>query len=221
MKDKNNSEFSKMSLDELESYRTSHKTLHNTSSEDEDYIVIPDEELGSPEKIEYNKFPTVIKKYITVNIAILAASFGIELFCITKGWLTLWGGIAFLLIQLFFGIKILGYKNIGAYDRLLTFEGMVYSCSEHGIKGINKTYTVTLYNEEQDKFLSFNYIKPVSLASPATLYLNKDTKITLGPNGPTVDAYVAVKFSPKFDDKLSEELEQGVATADKYLNHEN
>ena len=61
----------------------------------------------------------------------------------------------------------------------------------------------------------------MSLASPATLYLNKDTKITLGPNGPTVDAYVAVKFSPKFDDKLSEELEQGVATADKYLNHEN
>ena len=38
MKDKNNSEFSKMSLDELESYRTSHKTLHNTSSEDEDYL---------------------------------------------------------------------------------------------------------------------------------------------------------------------------------------
>ena len=50
MKDKNNSEFSKMSLDELESYRTSHKTLHNTSSEDEDYIVIPDEELGSDRK---------------------------------------------------------------------------------------------------------------------------------------------------------------------------
>lgn len=84
MKDKNNSEFSKMSLDELESYRTSHKTLHNTSSEDEDYIVIPDEELGSPEKIEYNKFPTVIKKYITVNIAILAASFGIEFFVLQR-----------------------------------------------------------------------------------------------------------------------------------------
>ena len=132
----------------------------------------------------------------------------------------MWGGVAFLLIQLFFGFKILGYKNIGAYDRLLAFEGMVYSCSEHGIKGINKTYTVTLYNEEQDKFLSFNYIKPVSLALPATLYLNKNTKITLGSNGPTVDSYVAVKFSPKFDEKLNEELEQGVATADKYLNHE-
>lgn len=213
-------DFSKMSLDELEAYRASLKNLHNTSSEKDDYIVVPDEELGSPEKIEYNKFPSVIKKYITVNIAILAASFGIEFFCITKGWLTLWGGVAFLLIQLFFGFKILGYKNIGAYDRLLAFEGMVYSCSEHGIKGINKTYTVTLYNEEQDKFLSFNYIKPVSLALPATLYLNKNTKITLGSNGPTVDSYVAVKFSPKFDEKLNEELEQGVATADEYLNHE-
>jgi len=216
----NEPDFSKMSLDELEAYRASLKNLHNTSSEKDDYIVVPDEELGSPEKIEYNKFPSVIKKYITVNIAILAASFGIEFFCITKGWLTLWGGVAFLLIQLLFGFKILGYKNIGAYDRLLAFEGMVYSCSEHGIKGINKTYTVTLYNEEQDKFLSFNYIKPVSLALPATLYLNKNTKITLGSNGPTVDSYVAVKFSPKFDEKLNEELEQGVATADKYLNHE-
>lgn len=216
----NDPDFSKMSLDELEAYRVSLKNLHNTSSEKDDYIVVPDEELGSPEKIEYNKFPSVIKKYITVNISILAASFGIEFFCITKGWLTLWGGVAFLLIQLFFGFKILGYKNIGAYDRLLAFEGMVYSCSEHGIKGINKTYTVTLYNEEQDKFLSFNYIKPVSLALPATLYLNKNTKITLGSNGPTVDSYVAVKFSPKFDEKLNEELEQGVATADKYLNHE-
>ena len=216
----NEPDFSKMSLDELEAYRASLKNLHNTSSEKDDYIVVPDGELGSPEKIEYNKFPSVIKKYITVNIAILAASFGIEFFCITKGWLTLWGGVAFLLIQLFFGFKILGYKNIGAYDRLLAFEGMVYSCSEHGIKGINKTYTVTLYNEEQDKFLSFNYIKPVSLALPATLYLNKNTKITLGSNGPTVDSYVAVKFSPKFDEKLNEELEQGVATADKYLNHE-
>ena len=216
----NEPDFSKMSLDELEAYRASLKNLHNTSSEKDDYIVVPDEELGSPEKIEYNKFPSVIKKYITVNIAILAASFGIEFFCITKGWLTLWGGVAFLLIQLFFGFKILGYKNIGAYDRLLAFEVMVYSCSEHGIKGINKTYTVTLYNEEQDKFLSFNYIKPVSLALPATLYLNKNTKITLGSNGPTVDSYVAVKFSPKFDEKLNEELEQGVATADKYLNHE-
>ena len=216
----NEPDFSKMSLDELEAYRASLKNLHNTSSEKDDYIVVPDEELGSPEKIEYNKFPSVIKKYITVNIAILAASFGIEFFCITKGWLTLWGGVAFLLIQLFFGFKILGYKNIGAYDRLLAFEGMVYSCSEHGIKGINKTYTVTLYNEEQDKFLSFNYIKPVSLALPATLYLNKNTKITLGSNGPTVDSYVAVKFSPKFDEKLNEGLEQGVATADKYLNHE-
>lgn len=216
----NEPDFSKMSLDELEAYRASLKNLHNTSSEKDDYIVVPDEELGSPEKIEYNKFPSVIKKYITVNIAILAASFGIEFFCITKGWLPLWGGVAFLLIQLFFGFKILGYKNIGAYDRLLAFEGMVYSCSEHGIKGINKTYTVTLYNEEQDKFLSFNYIKPVSLALPATLYLNKNTKITLGSNGPTVDSYVAVKFSPKFDEKLNEELEQGVATADKYLNHE-
>lgn len=216
----NEPDFSKMSLDELEAYRASLKNLHNTSSEKDDYIVVPDEELGSPEKIEYNKFPSVIKKYITVNIAILAASFGIEFFCITKGWLTLWGGVAFLLIQLFFGFKILGYKNIGAYDRLLAFEGMVYSCSEHGIKGINKTYTVTLYNEEQDKFLSFNYIKPVSLALPATLYLNKNTKITLGSNGPTVDSYVTVKFSPKFDEKLNEELEQGVATADKYLNHE-
>jgi hypothetical protein len=216
----NEPDFSKMSLDELEAYRASLKNLHNTSSEKDDYIVVPDEELGSPEKIGYNKFPSVIKKYITVNIAILAASFGIEFFCITKGWLTLWGGVAFLLIQLFFGFKILGYKNIGAYDRLLAFEGMVYSCSEHGIKGINKTYTVTLYNEEQDKFLSFNYIKPVSLALPATLYLNKNTKITLGSNGPTVDSYVAVKFSPKFDEKLNEELEQGVATADKYLNHE-
>lgn len=216
----NEPDFSKMSLDELEAYRASLKNLHNTSSEKDDYIVVPDEELGSPEKIEYNKFPSVIKKYIIVNIAILAASFGIEFFCITKGWLTLWGGVAFLLIQLFFGFKILGYKNIGAYDRLLAFEGMVYSCSEHGIKGINKTYTVTLYNEEQDKFLSFNYIKPVSLALPATLYLNKNTKITLGSNGPTVDSYVAVKFSPKFDEKLNEELEQGVATADKYLNHE-
>lgn len=216
----NEPDFSKMSLDELEAYRASLKNLHNTSSEKDDYIVVPDEELGSPEKIEYNKFPSVIKKYITVNIAILAASFGIEFFCITKGWLTLWGGVAFLLIQLFFGFKILGYKNIGAYDRLLAFEGMVYSCSEHGIKGINKTYTVTLYNEEQDKFLSFNYIKPVSLALPATLYLNKNTKITLGSNGPTVDSYVAVKISPKFDEKLNEELEQGVATADKYLNHE-
>lgn len=216
----NEPDFSKMSLDELEAYRASLKNLHNTSSEKDDYIVVPDEELGSPEKIEYNKFPSVIKKYITVNIAILAASFGIEFFCITKGWLTLWGGVAFLLIQLFFGFKILGYKNIGAYDRLLAFEGMVYSCSEHGIKGINKTYTVTLYNEEQDKFLSFNYIKPVSLALPATLYLNKNTKITLGSNGPTVDSYVAVKFSPKFDEKLNEELEQGVATADKYLNRE-
>lgn len=216
----NEPDFLKMSLDELEAYRASLKNLHNTSSEKDDYIVVPDEELGSPEKIEYNKFPSVIKKYITVNIAILAASFGIEFFCITKGWLTLWGGVAFLLIQLFFGFKILGYKNIGAYDRLLAFEGMVYSCSEHGIKGINKTYTVTLYNEEQDKFLSFNYIKPVSLALPATLYLNKNTKITLGSNGPTVDSYVAVKFSPKFDEKLNEELEQGVATADKYLNHE-
>lgn len=216
----NEPDFSKMSLDELEAYRASLKNLHNTSSEKDDYIVVPDEELGSPEKIEYNKFPSVIKKYITVNIAILAASFGIEFFFITKGWLTLWGGVAFLLIQLFFGFKILGYKNIGAYDRLLAFEGMVYSCSEHGIKGINKTYTVTLYNEEQDKFLSFNYIKPVSLALPATLYLNKNTKITLGSNGPTVDSYVAVKFSPKFDEKLNEELEQGVATADKYLNHE-
>lgn len=216
----NEPDFSKMSLDELEAYRASLKNLHNTSSEKDDYIVVPDEELGSPEKIEYNKFPSVIKKYITVNIAILAASFGIEFFCITKGWLTLWGGVAFLLIQLFFGFEILGYKNIGAYDRLLAFEGMVYSCSEHGIKGINKTYTVTLYNEEQDKFLSFNYIKPVSLALPATLYLNKNTKITLGSNGPTVDSYVAVKFSPKFDEKLNEELEQGVATADKYLNHE-
>lgn len=216
----NEPDFSKMSLDELEAYRASLKNLHNTSSEKDDYIVVPDEELGSPEKIEYNKFPSVIKKYITVNIAILAASFGIEFFCITKGWLTLWGGVAFLLIQLFFGFKILGYKNIGAYDRLLAFEGMVYSCSEHGIKGINKTYTVTLYNEEQDKFLSFNYIKPVSLALPATLYLNKNTKITLDSNGPTVDSYVAVKFSPKFDEKLNEELEQGVATADKYLNHE-
>ena len=216
----NEPDFSKMSLDELEAYRASLKNLHNTSSEKDDYIVVPDEELGSPEKIEYNKFPSVIKKYITVNIAILAASFGIEFFCITKGWLTLWGGVAFLLIQLFFGFKILGYKNIGAYDRLLAFEGMVYSCSEHGIKGINKTYTVTLYNEEQDKFLSFNYIKPVSLALPATLYLNKNTKITLGSNGPTVDSYVAVKFSPKFDEKLNEELEQCVATADKYLNHE-
>ena len=218
-----NIDFSTMTIDDIDEYRKSQRAIREEAALKEKeaaeaVIYIPDEEIGSVPIDEYKMIPAAVRKHIE-HIALFAAiitAFTVAVFILIT--------FNFFLLLVMIGIDMFciaaAYQAYacGMSNEVTTFDGMVYSCVEHGLKGLNKHFTITIYNEEADKFLSFNYHKKVNIGSPIILYLDKKAKISMGENGPEIDSFITVKFSQKLEDGTNDSLEKGEETIEDYLS---
>ena len=175
-----------------------------------------------PKKPTFRTFPPAIRRSIekfvvfllifNISAIFLFVSIGLNLY--------LFGLVA--IVDLIVGGLAFAMYLSGKDDDIITFEGYVYNTLEHGIKGLNKSYTLVLYNEDTEKFLCIAYAKYIEPATPVTVYMSKSTSITMSDNGPMAESYLTVKFSKPLDDEaLTEAMDNGNATISDYLEDNN
>ena len=213
-------DFSEMNIDDIDEYRrfvSDQRAVKESQEKRNDTIYVPFEEIGTTPAKEYKEIPAAVRKYIEKD-AIFAISISAILIAVL---IFISFDFYLLLILIAFDIFCLasGFNAYicGVSDEIVTFDGIVYSCTEHGLRGINKYFNINIYNEDIDRFLSFRYHKKVDIGTPIILYIDKTAKIAMGEQGPEVDSFITVKFAQKLEDQINEGLESGQETVEEYI----